>query len=194
MEAKRTLRYLGNTIKYRLHYNCNDSDIKIWSDADWASDTDDRHSFTGTVVALGRNIVDWRASKQKCLAMSTMEAEYVALSNAVKDASWLKMFIKELELDQWISTPYKLFCDNRAAIDFAKNRMERSKTKHIDIAFHNVRERIDDGVLDLSYVPSTSNVADILTKSLPRKTHEEYVERLNLKSSMKSESEGLMEI
>lgn len=57
-----------------------------------------------------------------------MEAEYVALSNAMKEVSWLKMFIKELELDKWISTPYEMFCDNRAAIDFAKNRIERSET------------------------------------------------------------------
>lgn len=81
-EAKRTLRYLGSTIKHRLHYKCDEPSIKIWSDADWAGDTDDKHSFTGTVITIGGNSVDWKASKQKCITMSTMEAEYVALSNA----------------------------------------------------------------------------------------------------------------
>lgn len=191
-EAKRTLRYLGSTMKHCLHYGSDEPSIKLWSDADGAGDTDDRHSFTRTIVALGENIIDWKASKQKCITMLTMEAEYVALSNAVKEASWLKMFIEELELDQWISIPYKLFCDNRAAIDFAKNRIEKNKTKHIDIAFHNVREKIDNGTLMLSYVPSTLNVADIFTKAIPRKTYEEHVERLGLKSSTKFKSEGMI--
>ncbi|CAL1680928.1 unnamed protein product [Lasius platythorax] len=191
-ESKRTLRYLGNTMKHCLHYSSDEPSIKLWSDADWAGDKDDRHSFTGTIVALGGNVIDWRASKQKCITTSTMEAEYVALSNAAKEASWLKMFIQELELDQWINIPYKLFCDNRAAIDFAKNRIERNKTKHIDIAFHNVREKIDSGILMLSYVPSVLNVADILTKAISRKTYEEHVEKLGLRFSTKFKSGGMI--
>lgn len=94
-EAKRTLRYLGSTKNYYLCYTNDESNIKLWSDADWAGDADDRHSFTGNIIALGRNIIDWKASKQKCIATSTMEAEYVAMSNATKEASWLRMFIKE---------------------------------------------------------------------------------------------------
>jgi len=156
--------------------------VKLWSDADWAGDTDDRDSFTGTMIALGRNIVDWRASKQRCIATSTMEAEYIALSNAAKEANWIQMFIKELQLEQWISLPYELFCDNRAAIDFAENRIERSRTKHIDIAFHNVREKIDNGTIILSYIPSVLNTADILTKAISRKGHEEHVKGLGLKN------------
>lgn len=98
----------------------------------------------------------------------------------------------ELELDEWISVPYELFCDNRAAIDFAKNRIERSKTKHIDIAFHNVREKIDDGTIVLNYVPSVLNVADILTKALSRKTYEIHVEKLGLKSFSRFKSGGMI--
>jgi len=92
------------------------------------------------------------------------------------------MFIKELQLEQWISLPYELFCDNRAAIDFAKNRIERSRTKHIDIAFHNVREKIDNGTIILSYIPSVLNTADILTKAISRKEHERHVKGLGLKN------------
>lgn len=193
-EAKRTLRYLGNTINYCLYYGREEPNIKLWSDADWAGDTDDRHSFTGTIAALGGNIFDWKASKQKCIATSTMEAEYIAMSNAAKEANWLQMFIKELQLEKWIGIPYELFCDNRAAIDFAKNRIERSKTKHIDIAFHNVREKIDNGVLILNYVPSVSNVADILTKAMSRKGYEEHIERLGLKPFEKLKSGGMMRV
>jgi len=86
IEAKRTLRYLGSTINYCLHYSRDEPIVKLWSDADWAGDTDDRHSFTGTLVTLGRNIFDWRSSKQRCIA-TTKEAEYIALSNAAKEAN-----------------------------------------------------------------------------------------------------------
>lgn len=188
-EVKRTLRYLGTTMEHCLHYYNDEPNILLWSDADWAGDMDDRHSFTGTIVALGKNIIDWRASKQKCITTSTMEAEYVALSNSAKEAR-IKMFIKELELDQWINTPYTLFCDNRAAIDFAKNRIERNKTKHVDIAFHNVREKIDNGTLIINYVPSTLNIADILTKAISKITYQEHVKRLNLISPPRNSKVG----
>lgn len=136
--------------------------------------------------------MDWKATKQRCITLSTMEAEYVALSKAVNEASWLKMYIEELGMYQWFCTPYELYCDNRATIDFAKNRIERSKTKHIDIAYHNVRERVDDGTITLSYVPSALNNADILTKAISRKMYEEHVERLGLNFFTKSKSGGLM--
>jgi len=123
-----------------------------------------------------------------------MEAEYIALSNTAKEANWIQMFIKELQLEKWINLPYELFCDNRAALDFAKNRIERSRTKHIDIAFHNVREKIDNGIIILSYVPSVLNIADILTKAMSRKGHEEHVESLGLRTPAKFKSGGMIEV
>lgn len=103
---------------YGLNYTKAEATIELWSDADWAGDLDDRHSFTGNLTTLG-NIVNWKVSKQKSLATSTMEAEYISMSSITKEATWLTMFIRELELDSWIVIPYRLFCDNRAAIDFS---------------------------------------------------------------------------
>lgn len=140
---------------------------------------------------LGKNVTDWKASKQKCIATSTMEAEYIAMSSAAKEAKWLKMFLEELGLNKWMKTPYQLHCDNRSAIDFSKNRIERNKTKHIDIAFHNVRENIDNGTLNINYIPSSLNVADILTKAMTRIRLEEHIKGLNLKSDAEFKSWGL---
>jgi len=190
-EAKRTLRYLGTTMDHNLTYDSNDTKVSIWSDADWAGNPDDRHSYSGNIIMLGKNVTDWKASKQKCIATSTMEAEYIAMSSAAKEAKWLKMFLEELRLNEWMKTPYQLHCDNRSAIDFSKNRIERNKTKHIDIAFHNVRENIDNGTLNINYIPSSLNVADILTKAMTRIRLEEHIKGLNLKSDAEFKSGGL---
>lgn len=129
IEAKRVLRYLSGTKRFALTYKNSRPDLTIWSDADWGSDLDDRKSFSGTVITMGDNVVDWRSSKQKSIATSTMEAEYVALSIATKEAVWAKSMMEELELHEWIKLPYTIRCDNRAALDFAKNRIEKNKDK-----------------------------------------------------------------
>lgn len=180
LEAKRIIRYLSNTLDYRLEYKVGETKIEIWTDADWGTDVDDRHSFSGYITAIGKNIINWKASKQKCIATSTMEAEYIALSSAVKEATWLKMFIEELQLHEWIKTPYVMYCDNKATINFAKNRIEKSKTKHIDIAYHNAREAIENDLIIVNYTPSSENIADILTKKLRRLQHQSCVEHIGL--------------
>ncbi|XP_053994677.1 uncharacterized protein LOC128884974 [Hylaeus volcanicus] len=86
-EAKRILRYLSKTSDLGLKYEKGAATLEMWTDADWAGDIDDRHSFSGTPVTIGGNLVDWKTSKQKCISTSTMEAEYVALSTVAKEAS-----------------------------------------------------------------------------------------------------------
>lgn len=92
---------------------------------------------------------------------------------------WIRSLFKELQLDNWISIPYTVLCDNRAAIDFAKNRIERARTKHIDIAYHITHEKINDGTIKLEYVSSGDNVADIFTKPLKKQSHEKNVTRMS---------------
>jgi len=180
IEAKRILRYLNNTMNYKINYKAGEIDVKIWTDADWRTDIDDRHSFSGYITKLGKSIINWKASKQKNIATSTMEAEYIALSATTKEAIWLKMFIEELKLSEWIKSPYTIYCDNKASINFATNRIEKSKTKHIAISYHNMREAIEEGLIILTYVPSTENQADILTKKLRRIQHQSYIVQLGL--------------
>lgn len=99
---------------------------------------------------MGGNLIHWRSTKQSCISAFTMEAEYIALSSGIKEVIWLNMFISELNLCNYI-TGYQVFCDNRAAIDFSKNRVEKNRTKHIDISYHIVREKVEDGLVDLLY-------------------------------------------
>ena len=174
VEAKRVLRYLSGTLQHGLKYRRTTPSMELWTDADWAGDLDDSHSFSGMAVSFGGNVVDWRASKQKCITLSTMEAEYVAMSAAAREATWAIDFIEDLGLSK------SMWCDNRSAIDFAKNRIERSNTKHIRRAHHYVREMIDRGEVTPKYVPTTENLVDIFTKSLDKNLHREAVTRLGL--------------
>ncbi|CAK9803102.1 Retrovirus-related Pol polyprotein from transposon TNT 1-94 [Anthophora quadrimaculata] len=180
-QAKHILRYLSATKDYGIVYKTNiKPKFEIYCDADWACDPDDRHSFSGMVMLFGGNIVKWRTVKQKSLSTSTMEAEYVSLANGVKEAMWLNMFMSELGLIDYVSDSLQINCDNQAAIDFAKNRMEKNRTKHIDIAYHIVRENLEKGLIHLTYVPSNENLADGMTKGLKKIVHDRYVKNIGM--------------
>lgn len=109
-----------------------------------------------------------------------MEAEYVALSTGVKEAIWIQMFITELGMSELLPQTSELRCDNRAAIDFSKNCVKKGHTKHIDIAHHFVREKLDEKTITLSYIASNENPADIMTKPLRRVAHQGGVHKLGL--------------
>ncbi|KAK2577746.1 hypothetical protein KPH14_012773, partial [Odynerus spinipes] len=180
-QAKHILRYLNGTRDYSITYRaCNKPRIEVYCDADWAGDLDDRHSYSGMVLLIGNDPVQWKSSKQKSLSTSTMEAEYVSLANGTKEILWLSMFFKELDLTKFVPGTIKMNCDNRAAIDFSKNRVEKSRTKHIDVAYHLVRENLEKGLMHLSYVPSNENLADGMTKGLKKIAHERFAKALGL--------------
>jgi len=107
-----------------------------------------------------------------------METEYAALATCAKEATGMETFIAELNVSELFSKTCKLRCDNWAAIDFSRNRIEKGHTKHIDIAYHLVREKLDKGTFILTYVLSNENLADIMTKPLQRITHKESIKRL----------------
>ncbi|XP_053989674.1 uncharacterized protein LOC128882130 [Hylaeus volcanicus] len=183
MQARRVLRCLHATKEKGLLYSQGIDEVEMYSDADWATDTNDRHSHSGMVLFLGGNPINWRSSKQKSISTSTMEAEYVALENVLKEVMWMNMLFKELQNLLNIDVPrepYMIRCDNKSAIDFTLNRVERSKSKHIDIAYHITREKYKEGLTQLKYVPSSDNVADIFTKALPHNVISVHVEKLRL--------------
>ena len=181
-QAKHVLRYLNKTEDHGLTYERNEEPrIKIYCDANWASDVDDRHSLSGMIMKLGRNTVQWYSSKQKSILTSTMEAEYVALARGAKEAIWVRMILKELDLFVYlVSDSIEMYCDNRAAIDYSKNRMENNKTKHIDIAYHIVREMVEENEIKVLYVATNENPADVITKGLKRLAHKRGTESLGL--------------
>jgi hypothetical protein len=110
-------------------------------------------------------MVSWSARKQKTVAQSSCDAEYIAVSEAAREAMWLRMLTAELELPPLRPTP--LLCDNQAANALAEDPSFHARAKHIDVKWHYIRECTENGHITVSYVPSRDNVADILTKPLP---------------------------
>ena len=114
---------------------------------------------------LSGGLISWRTNKQTCVALSTAEAEYVALSSAGQKAVWLKTLLNDLKVFS-IKEPMLSFEDNQSAICLAKNPRDHPKTKHISIKFHYIRELIDSGEIKVQYCPTSEMLADIFTKGL----------------------------
>jgi hypothetical protein len=133
-------------------------------DSDYAVDLDKRRSLTGYVFTVGGCAVSWRATLQDVPAQSTTEAEYMAISEACKEAVWLKGLFAELCGDD---SCIKLFCDSQSAIYLTKDQMFHERTKHIDIKYHYVRHVVAQDKLQVCKISTHDNPADMMTKSVP---------------------------
>lgn len=163
--VKRTLRYLRSTPDYGIMFQQTESAKLIcFSDADWAGDHQNRRSTSGLVSFLNTGPISFRAQQQPVVALSTTEAEYIAATLAVKDLIWIQRFIEELKLP--INSKGKLLCDNQSALKLMKNPEFHQRSKHIDIRFHFIREKYEEGLFDLEYISSENQKADIFTKAL----------------------------
>ncbi len=168
--VKRVLRYLSGTIDYGLYYTRPEAggknDLVGYCDADWAGDRDTRKSTTGHYYQLAGAAVSWVSQRQPVVALSSTEAEYVALSSAAQQAVWIRRLLGELGVD--VSDPTPICEDNQGAVCLATNPVHHKKTKHIAIRHHYIRQCVADGSINLHYVPTNDMIADILTKPLPR--------------------------
>ena len=171
--VKRIFRYLKGTRNYSLTYGGSEDllnqDMNIFCDADWASDAD-RKSVSGYVITIGGGAVAWSSKKQSTVALSTAEAEYIAATHAAKQILWHRSLFQELEID--LPRTSTIFSDNQAAIAIAHHPEFHARTKHIDIAHHFFRDLVKSGILNIVYVNTHNNLADIFTKGLPRVTHQ----------------------
>ena len=165
---KRVLRYVKRTSDAALVYRKSDKQpiIQGYVDANWAGDYSDRKSHSGYLFFLGGGLVSWKCKKQAVVARSTTEAEYLALSSAVQECLWLKQLLEDINLFN-IALPITIHEDNKSAIALAQNPRFSDRTKHIDVAHHFLRERIDDNTITLSHIPTREQIADVMTKSLP---------------------------
>ena len=165
--VKRILRYLRGTADYGLVFTPNVSgDCVGYSDADWGGDLDDRKSTSGYLFLISGGAVSWRSKKQTCVALSTAEAEYVALASAAQEATWIRQLTAVLE-----NRPQEtvtVFEDNQSAICMAKNPQFHGRSKHISIKYHFVRDQVDKGTVKLKYCPTKEMIADMMTKGLPK--------------------------
>ncbi|KAG9458307.1 hypothetical protein H6P81_002815 [Aristolochia fimbriata] len=164
--VKRILRYLLGTKDYKLTYQTDELIPIRYTDSDYAGDPDDRKSTSGFVFMLGGAAISWASKKQKCVARSTMEAEFVASSLASTEAVWIKGFLEDLKLSCWDGSPIQLFCDNQATVTTLKNGEISSKGKHIEVHYHYVFDILQKGKVVVSHIPTSEMLADPLTKVL----------------------------
>lgn len=136
-----------------------------YSDSDYANDVDTRRSTTGFVFMLNGGPITWNSQRQRTVALSTTEAEYMAGCAAAKEAIWLRQLLSDIKETVGDATP--LYIDNQSAIKIIHNPEFHKRTKHIDIRFHFIRERQQLGEIAGEYVCSDEQLADILTKPLP---------------------------
>ncbi|KAL3634075.1 hypothetical protein CASFOL_021129 [Castilleja foliolosa] len=163
--VKRILRYLAGTDHYGLNFHKPaHMNITGFSDSDWASDIDDRRSISGHCVYIGGNLVSWSSKKQNCVSRSSTEAEYRSLAQVVSEVSWIRYLLDELSVSQ-TRVPH-IWIDNQSAIYLSSNPILHARTKHIELDFHFIREKVAAGSIQVNYVPSFDQNADILTKAL----------------------------
>jgi hypothetical protein len=175
--AKRILKYLIGTPNLGLRFSSKSTDITGYVDADYARDTDDRKSTTGHLFLFGGCPISWNSFKQKGTSTSTAEAEYIALGSSVREALYLLQLFAEVGTQ---FAPILINEDNQAAILMARNPVYHTKQKHIDVQHHFVRQELENGVIDIQYCKSAENVADILTKALPRPAFEKLRQLMGL--------------
>ena len=161
---KHVLKYVKGTVDHKLCYlkSPNGLDIYGYSDSDWASSTEDRRSTTGYYFALNASgpPISWKSRKQPTVALSSCEAEYMALSAATQEILYLIKVMKDLK----IQVNPVILSDSQSALYLVQNPTNHNRTKHIDIRYHFVREKYASGIVDLRYVQRDDNVADLFTK------------------------------
>ena len=164
--VKRIFRYLKGTVNLGLWYPKNNLfNLVGYSDADYAGSQTDRKSTSGTCHFLGNGLVSWSSKKQNSVALSTAEAEYVAASACCAQSLWIKSTLEDYN-EKILRTP--ILCDNTSTVHMTKNADQHSRTKHIDIRYHFLRDHYQKGDIVLEYVPTDTQLADIFTKPLDK--------------------------
>jgi len=198
--AKRVLQYLKSTADFRLHFTGNGIGIGIGisigigigididignslagcSDSDWANDSADRKSQGGHVFLASNGAVSWQSRKQGLIAMSTLEAEFIACSEDSREAKWLHQLQKDIHGSQRDSPPLPINCDNQGALTLITTGIIKARSKHIDVCYHNSRDLHKRRIVNYSYVHTDDNVADILTKALTKDKHTKFTKAMGL--------------
>jgi hypothetical protein len=162
--ATGVLRYLAGTAGYGIEFGGGDAGLVAYSDADYAGEMDSRKSTTGYLFTLHGGAISWSSRLQQTVAVSTVEAEYMAAAGAIKEGLWLRKLLPELG----VSTQKVHICfDNQGAISLLGNAITSSRSKHIDVLHHFARDRVARGEVEISYISTDVMVADSLTKPVP---------------------------
>jgi hypothetical protein len=165
--VKRVLRYIKGTLSYGIFYKqSGDVELVAYTDNDHAGDLEDRKSTSGFLFVLSSRAVSWSSKKQPVVTLSTTEAEFIAAASCAYQAVWLRRMLEKL--DHASAGTTIIYCDNSSTIKLSKNPVMHGRSKHIDVRFHFLRELTRDGVVTLLHCRSQEQLADIMTKPLPR--------------------------
>ena len=185
--TKNHMRMLMRVMKYvlmsrhkALHYKLQPGygergTLTGYCDSDWVGDRNNRKSVTGYCVYFLGCLIAWKSRSQKNVTLSSSEAEYVAISEICCEIILVKMILEFLDVE--IEKPIKVHCDNVGAIFMSNNAKASARTKHIDVRYHHVREYVIDGVVDIIFVRSEENDADIFTKNVGKKAFLKHTEK-----------------
>jgi hypothetical protein len=167
--VKRMFRYIKGSVGRKLTYHGGKERVlklECYADADWANSVDDRKSVTAVLPFLCSAPVSWLSKGQATVALSSTEAEYMAVSEAVREVSWLRQLLSDLKCVQ--HEPTVIWEDNLQTILLASDPLHHARNKHIDVRHHYVRDKVTDGQVVLRHCPTGEMVADMFTKPLPR--------------------------
>lgn len=177
--VKRILKYIKGSTNFGILFSNN---VKLsivgYSDADYASDVETRCSTSGYLFTLGSGVISWCSEKQKCVALSATESEYIAASEAIRELVWFKRLILEL-LPDFDEVP-EFRINNQSAI---KLMVFHKRTKHIDVRYNFIRKIYDEKMFIIKYVPSNEQIADVFTKALPKGQFENLRKKMDVYSS-----------
>lgn len=178
IQVKRIFRYLAGTKNHGLSYSRSSSTLAAYADADWGGSEENGKSTTGFLLTLCGGPVSWKSQLQKTVALSSMEAEYMAACAAAQEIIWARRVLSDLGEDQL--SPTILNEDNQSCIAFTKENRFHPRTRHINLRYHFIREAIRDQHLFMKYCQTSDQLADILTKPLGKQKHSKAVTELNL--------------
>ena len=181
--AQHVCCYLVGTCDYKLVYTREeDKGLVTYTDSDWAADKIWQHSVTGYFFKLANGIISWRSHAQKTVALSSTEAEYMAISDCSRQAIWIKTLIKELGIK---IRSILIYGDNQGSISIASNAVQESRTKHINIHYHYIRELVVAKEVELQFMPGKMNPADMFTKNLQKIKFTQFQNQLGLEFGAK---------
>lgn len=178
---KRVFRYIKGTQELGLIYSSNNEKLNATSDASWCTTRDGR-SFGGYFIKFGKNVINWKCSKQRIVALSTMEAELLAFCDNVCEIKWFLTLLKELNHDELIQEPVVIKTDSQALISWIKNPRQNSKSRHINRKYFFVKDEYEDKHIIPAFVYSEEQEADILTKNLPTEKMKHFLIKLSIRN------------
>jgi hypothetical protein len=193
-ELLRAIKYVLNTNDkgLKMHQMSGASrdivTINCYTDSDYAGDPDTRRSVSGHVMYLDGSPISWRSKSQSTVTLSSTEAEWIALCDAVKEVMFLFNVLADMEIN--VELPVQVHVDNQGAVHMSKNNSTTSRTKHIDVRYKYIRELIDDGMIEVTFVPTRDNDADLFTKNLPSELFQLHADKLTKNKPQTKESQG----